>query len=125
MKNHEERLGFSKEQISWVPQSENLKEIAKRQRNTAKEILKKDKEETSNAWECMSMLRAKRNYIMGKNPIQTTTLTRYNQAHNPRMHEHLKIIKGNTMPNQVTTKTQNPTQNFQQIHRNPKNFPKP
>ena len=54
----------------------------------------------------------KNNCIMGKNPIQTTTLTRYNQAHTPRMHEHVKIIKENTMPDQVTTKTENPTQNF-------------
>ena len=41
---------------------------------------------------------------MGKNSIQTTALTRYNQAYNPRMHEHVKIMKENAMHDHITTK---------------------
>ena len=37
----------------------------------------------------MNKLHAKENCIMGKNLIQNTAFTRYNQLHNPRMYETL------------------------------------
>ena len=49
---------------------------------------------------------------MGKNPIQTTELTRYKQSHNPRMHEHVKKMLENAMHERVRTTQQNPTQKF-------------
>ena len=59
----------------------------------------------------MSMLRAKINYIMGKNPIQTTTLTLFNQKQ-PRMHENMIIMLENAMYVHVRSTQQNPTQKF-------------
>ena len=41
--------------------------------------------------------------IMGKNPIQTTTLTLINQAHNSRMHENVIIMKENAMHDHMIT----------------------
>ena len=49
---------------------------------------------------------------MGKNPIQTTTLISYNQAHNPRMPEHVKKMKENAKHDHMITISQKPTQNF-------------
>ena len=46
---------------------------------------------------------------MGKNPIQTTILTIYNQSHNPRMHEHMIIMLKNAMHDHVISSQQNPT----------------
>jgi len=54
----------------------------------------------------------KTNCIIGKNSIQTTTLTLINQAHNPRMHENMIIIVENVMHEHMRTKSRNPTQNF-------------
>ena len=62
-----------------------------------------------NAWTCYMQ---KINSIMGKNPIQTTKLTRYKQSHNPRMHEHVKKMLENAMHEHVRTTQQNPTQKF-------------
>lgn len=50
-----------------------------------KRCLGTEKEKKIDAWKCMNMLGAKRNCIMGKNPIQTTSLTKYNQSHRPRI----------------------------------------
>ena len=61
----------------------------------------------------------------GQNPIQTTTLTRYNQSHNPKIHEHVKKMLENVMHNHMISQRQNPTQEFQQNHKKPKKFPKP
>jgi len=61
---------------------------------------------------------------MGKNPIQTTTLTIYNQSHNPRMHEHVNRMLDNAMHDHVISCEQNPTQKIYQNHKNPKIFPK-
>ena len=50
--------------------------------------------------------------IMGKNPIQTTTLTLINQAHNSRMHENVIIMKENAMHDHMITISQDPTHKF-------------
>ena len=64
----------------------------------------------------MNMLRANQKCIMGKNPIQTTTITIYIQSH--------YIIKGNVMHKHVITYQQNPSQKISQKLKDPKNFPK-
>ena len=62
----------------------------------SKEQLKKREHNKRNAQEkrkrevqCMNMLRAKTNCIMGKNSIHITALTIYNLSHSPRMYETL------------------------------------
>ena len=54
----------------------------------------------------------KTNCVIGNIPIQTTTPIRYNQTHNPRMHDHVKIMKKNAMHDHMKTNTKNPTQKF-------------
>ena len=62
---------------------------------------------------------------MGKNPIQATALRKYNQSHNPRMHEHVNKMLENAMLDHVISSQQNPTQKIYQKHKKPKIFPKP
>ena len=57
------------------------------------------------------MLCAKINYIMDKNPTQTTALTFFNQTQ-PRMHENMIIMLENAMYVHVRSTQQNPTQKF-------------
>ena len=57
----------------------------------------------------MNMLRAKENCIMGKNPIQTIALTRYNQSHNPKMYETLLSLE-NAMHEHVRLSLEKPSQ---------------
>ena len=57
------------------------------------------------------MLCAKINYIMDKNPTQTTALTFFNQTQ-PRMHENMIIMLENAMHVHVRSTQQNPTQKF-------------
>ena len=64
------------------------KKKKKKKNNTTKKMLKKEGKRSAmhgNAWTCY--VQTKINCIMSKNPIQTTTLTSYNQSHKPRMHE--------------------------------------
>ena len=44
---------------------------------------------------------------MGKKLIQTTVLTIHNQLHNPRMHEHMKIMLENALHVHVRSTQQN------------------
>ena len=59
-----------------------------RERERERESIRHRKEE-NNEVQCMNKLHAKENCIMGKNLIQNTAFTRYNQSHNPRMYETL------------------------------------
>ena len=59
-----------------------------RERERERESIRHRKEE-NNEVQCMNKLHAKENCIMGKNLIQNTAFTRYNQLHNPRMYETL------------------------------------
>ena len=49
---------------------------------------------------------------MGKNPIQTTTLTIYNQSHNPIMHEHGNKMLENAMHDHMITIRSKPNPKF-------------
>ena len=64
--------------------------LQKRDKNTLEHRLRGKKERKEQCMEMHEHVTCKKKSIIGKNQIQTTTLTINNQSHNPKMHEHMK-----------------------------------